>query len=251
LKDCNTPHIVPCVGLTKEPNTKKDYIVLQSSKNGNLEDFLVSNSTKVNWSTRRKIARDIAKGLGTLHIYGIIHCNLKTKNIILTGEGWPPNSIAISDFGLSCLENESREHGTICGVLPFIAPEVLRGEKYTKAADIYSFGLILWRLTSNEPLYPNRFEDRSDEIYFILDVCSDNDPLRPSIIDGTPLAYVELMKRCWDSDPSKRPTISEIIHELINMDLDSPPYRSKVNEVVRENSDGGKKSSTASINIFF
>ncbi len=49
----------------------------------------------------------------------------------------------ISDLGLSKPADKPSETNEIYGVLPYIAPEFLHGKLYTKAADIYSFGIIM------------------------------------------------------------------------------------------------------------
>ena len=92
----------------------------------------------------------------------------------------------------------------IYGVLPYVAPEVLRGEPYTMKADIYSLGMIMWELSSNQPPFANRAHDYT----LALDVCNG---LRPPIIDGTPKGYMAAMLRCWDAKPSRRPQASELL----------------------------------------
>ncbi|RHZ87884.1 hypothetical protein Glove_29g123 [Diversispora epigaea] len=62
----------------------------------------------------------------------------------------------ISDFGLSKLIGENpnnSEKKNIFGVLPYIAPEVLSGEEYTKAADVYSYGIIAYEIVTGFPPY--------------------------------------------------------------------------------------------------
>jgi serine/threonine protein kinase len=110
----------------------------------------------------------------------------------------------ISDFGLSRPVTKTINSNEIYGVIPYIAPEVLRGKPYTKAADIYSFGIIMWEFTSGIPA----FNDRSHDFDLSLDICIG---LRPKIIEGTPPVYARLMKRCWNSDPNKRPTVDELV----------------------------------------
>ncbi|EXX54184.1 hypothetical protein RirG_237050 [Rhizophagus irregularis DAOM 197198w] len=82
-----------------------------------------------------------------------------------------------------------------------MAPEVLRGKPYTKAADIYSFGIIMWEFTS-------AFNNRPHDFDLSLDICKG---LRPKIVEDTLPVYARLMKRCWDSDPNKTDELVEIL----------------------------------------
>src|SRR6185437_10081355 len=106
-------------------------------------------------------------------------------------------------LGLSKSATESDNDNEIYGIIPYVAPEIFQGQKYTKASDIYSFGMIMWELmTGRRP-----FWDQSHDTYLIIKIC---DGLRPPIVTNAPEGYIELMQRCWHSDPMKRPAASEI-----------------------------------------
>ena len=62
----------------------------------------------------------------------------------------------------------------------------------------------MWELFSGH----SPFDDRAHDHYLILEICKG---LRPPILPNMPKEYVEMMKKCWDVDPSKRPTISELL----------------------------------------
>ncbi|GBB91633.1 hypothetical protein RclHR1_00190046 [Rhizophagus clarus] len=91
----------------------------------------------------------------------------------------------------------------IYGVIPFMAPEVLRGNPHTTASDIYSFSIIMWEFTSGVP----PFNDRAHELQLSLSICKGE---RPEIIENTPQCYVDLMEKCWNGDPLKRPSAQEV-----------------------------------------
>src|SRR5256886_9707901 len=91
---------------------------------------------------------------------------------------------------------------TVTGVQTCALP-ILRGKPYTPASDIYSFAMIMWELTSRVP----PFDDRAHDFHLSLSICKGE---RPEIIDGTPQCYIDLMKKCWDLDPLKRPPASEL-----------------------------------------
>ncbi len=77
------------------------------------------------------------------------------------------------------------------------------GNPYTKAADIYSFGIIMWEMTCGIPAFNNMPHDFN----LSLNICQG---LRPNIIEGTVPEYAEL-KKCWDPNPNKRLTAEELI----------------------------------------
>ncbi|POG60798.1 kinase-like domain-containing protein, partial [Rhizophagus irregularis DAOM 181602=DAOM 197198] len=81
-----------------------------------------------------------------------------------------------------------------------MAPEILRKKPYTPASDIYSFSIIMWEFTSGIP----PFNHEAHDLQLSLSICEGK---RPKIIKNTPKCYIDLMKKCWDSDPSNRPTI--------------------------------------------
>jgi hypothetical protein len=92
-------------------------------------------------------------------------------------------------------------------VIPYIAPEIFKGSAFSKASDIYSLSMIMWELTTGCKPFANVEHDHS-LIYKIVD------GIRPEITEDTPQCYADLMKRCWDPDPKKRPSISEFYGEI-------------------------------------
>ncbi|EXX69396.1 polo kinase CDC5 [Rhizophagus irregularis DAOM 197198w] len=103
-------------------------------------------------------------------------------------------------FGEVGNEDETK----IYGVMPYVAPEVLRGKLYTQAADIYSLGMIMYFVaTGRQPFY-----DRAHDHLLALDICKG---VRPEINEPeAPSCYISLMKKCWDSDLNNRPNIIEV-----------------------------------------
>ena len=66
-----------------------------------------------------------------------------------------------------------------------------------------SVGMLMWEIFSGHP----PFDDRPHDHNLIFDIC---EGLRPPILPEMPQDYVEMMQKCWDVDPSKRPTIGEL-----------------------------------------
>ncbi|RGB40708.1 kinase-like domain-containing protein, partial [Rhizophagus diaphanus] len=104
------------------------------------------------------------------------HKDFHSGNILFSG------SMFISDLGMcqpaNNKEKPDKKEG-VYGVLPYMAPEVLRGYQYTKAADIYSFGIIMNEFLSEE--IP--FNDIPHDHILAVKICKG---LRPKISEGTP-----------------------------------------------------------------
>src|SRR5947199_10821560 len=96
----------------------------------------------------------------------------------------------ISDMGL-CGEVGNTDETKIYGVLPYVAPEVLRGKLYTQAADIYSFGIVAYELLANAYPYVDANLDDTD---LALAVCQG---LRPNVGEvKIPQMLKDLIKSC-------------------------------------------------------
>src|SRR5436305_74463 len=99
----------------------------------------------------------------------------------------------------------------IYGVMPYVAPEVLRGKPYTQAADMYSFGMVMYFVaTHRQP-----FADRAHDQNLALSICNG---IRPEIIEKeAPKCYIDLMKKCWDPNPDNRPNAIEVEKSIISI----------------------------------
>src|SRR5437764_3304625 len=108
----------------------------------------------------------------------------------------------------------------IYGVMPYVAPEVLKGKPYTQAADIYSFGMIMYFVaTGSQP-----FADRAHDQDLVLSICNG---VRPEITEKeAPKCYIDLVKKCWDPNPDNRPSALEI-EKLIESFNYSSDYKIK------------------------
>ncbi|GBB92249.1 hypothetical protein RclHR1_01990021 [Rhizophagus clarus] len=176
--------IIKCHGITKDPTTDEYMIVMNYADGGNLHNYLHNN-------------------FQIIHKINFIHRDLHSGNILLTAQ----DSWKIGDFGLSQPAYNTTINNEIYGVIPYIAPEIFHGAKFSKASDIYSLGMIMWELTSGcKP-----FADVEHDISLI---CKIIDGKRPEITNDTPECFANLMKRCWDPNPSKRPYTSEILDTI-------------------------------------
>merc|ERR1712137_1240732 len=89
----------------------------------------------------------------------------------------------------------------------WLAPEIMKNEEYTEKADVYSYGVMLYELASREDFFGDttfmsQLENRVIE------------GERPIIPSDTPTEFAELITRCWDGDPEKRPPFYEVVDKL-------------------------------------
>ncbi|RIB05504.1 kinase-like domain-containing protein [Gigaspora rosea] len=193
--------ILRCYGLTKDDEGYM--LVMQLAKYGNLESFLLSeNFNQMKWlDNKLPILANIANGLRIIHKEGLIHCDLHCGNILIGNY----NMAYITDFGLSKFHDRENSELQVRGRVQFIAPEVFKNGNFSFKSDIYSFGIIMWMFSSG--ILPFHNSQYSNQLSLSLDICGGT---RPQITEGTPPCYVKLMQRCWDPEPEKRPSSSEI-----------------------------------------
>ena len=193
--------IVKCYGISQDPKTKNYVIVMEYMKGGNLREYLKNEYSEMDLLKKLIKLLDIINGLKDIHDQNLVHRDFHSGNILNDLNDLYED--CITDLGLSCPANHQKEEGKIFGVLPYIAPEVLQGQPYIQASDIYSFGIIAYELLANSYPCPEM-----NDLELSLKICQG---YRPNI-DEIPLPQEmkDLIKRCWDANPKKRPSTGEL-----------------------------------------
>lgn len=161
------------------------------------------------------LAHQIAQGLNFLHSEGIVHQDLHHGNILIDETGRP----IITDFGQSrdvaqlSRGRYSRSYGQV-GMLPYVPPERFLQQRYTKECDIYSLAMILWYISAGEPPFHDRYDDEDFDSILASDIIEGE---RPSISNAVPEDYRKLMTECWQDQPDKRASSSEVVAVLQRM----------------------------------
>jgi len=180
-------------------------MVIEYCNNGNLRNYLNKSENYIDYKFKIDKLQQIARGLLDIHNAGKIHKDFHSGNILYDG-----SYSLISDLGMcqpANNEKQSVKQEGIYGVLPYMAPEVLRGYQYTKAADIYSFGIIMNEFLSEE--IP--FNDIPHDDFLAIKICKG---FRPNIFKYTPKSLADLITKCWDAKAENRPTAKELYQKL-------------------------------------
>ncbi|KLL02682.1 MAG: hypothetical protein MRECE_53c001 [Mycoplasmataceae bacterium CE_OT135] len=199
-------NIVPCYGLSQDPQTGNYLMVMQYMPEGNLRKYLSKKNKELTLKDKLSQLVNISRGLKDLHQKNLIHRDFHSGNIL---KGIEKTSCLITDLGLCKPADETNEEEKIFGVMPYVAPEVLNSKPYTQASDIYSFGIVAYEILSGLPPY----YDKAHDIHLALEICQG---LRPEFNIKIPQLLEDLINRCWDADPRKRPTANELEKILRN-----------------------------------
>jgi len=133
----------------------------------------------------------------------ILHRDLKSHNLLVD----ETFKVKISDFGLSKIVEKMNSTMTSCGTAAWAAPEILKNNRYTEKADVYSFGVCLWEFWTRRDPY-----EGMPTFQIIFNVGTAN--MRPLIPEDCPTDYAQLMMDCWQTDPTARPSFEQILKRL-------------------------------------
>lgn len=184
------------------------FIAMEYLPGGTLQDCLQEHFP-LPQSELRRIVEQICFGLQQIHSQGIIHRDIKTANIMLDAE----KNIRIMDFGLSRspIVTSMTSLGTAMGTLGYVAPEQITNINVDHRTDIFSLGVVLYELLTNE--LPFKGQNEMALIHSIFNtVPTPPSEIRPEISPEMDA----LVERCLAKEPEQRfSSISEFHGEFI------------------------------------
>ncbi|MCI4394888.1 hypothetical protein PGIGA_G00173930 [Pangasianodon gigas] len=214
MRHGGNPNVLRILGVYQsQPQGERSAIqmglVMEYMERGSLADLQVALNGPPPWPLTFRIINQIALGMNFLHQLTppLLHLDLKPSNVLLDDS----LNAKLTDFGLAKIAKSTskvieEKDEDAAGTTSYMPPEAFRSSRYvpTFSSDIYSYGILLWSVTTGKQPYSInvsslvRFRvregDRPDLKY-----------LDSSQADGL-VDLTDLMMRCWDSDPNKRPT---------------------------------------------
>uniref|UniRef100_A0AAG5CYD8 mitogen-activated protein kinase kinase kinase n=1 Tax=Anopheles atroparvus TaxID=41427 RepID=A0AAG5CYD8_ANOAO len=203
------PNIVALKGVCLDPQTL--CLVMEYARGGSLNKILAGRKIPpdvlVDWAIQ------IARGMKYLHCeapISVLHRDLKSSNILISESvqhGHLHNkTLKITDFGLA-REAYRTTRMSAAGTFAWMPPEVIKSGTYSKASDVWSYGVLLWELLTGEVPYKG-----FDSLSVAYGVAVNS--LRLPVPKTCPEAWGKLMKSCWEIDPHRRPSFREIEKDL-------------------------------------
>ncbi|BDA51599.1 probable Ephrin type-A receptor 5 at C-terminar half [Coccomyxa sp. Obi] len=191
----------------------KTLLVMEYADQRSLHTAISAGRLKGNLEAILLCAMDVAAGMRYLHSVDVVHADLKPANVLLKSVRRTPGdprgfACKIADFGMARLISADGSHASTdeMGSLPYLAPETLQQGGLTKAADVYSYAILLLELWSGEAAY-------QDQNYHgvLYSVFSGHRPLMPA---DAPAPYRALIEDCWAADAKARPSFDDVITRL-------------------------------------
>ncbi|XP_042686379.1 kinase suppressor of Ras 1 isoform X5 [Centrocercus urophasianus] len=194
-------------------------IITSFCKGRTLHSFVRDPKISLDINKTRQIAQEIIKGMGYLHAKGIVHKDLKSKNVF-----YDNGKVVITDFGLFGIsgvvqegrrENELKlPHDWLCYLAPEIVREMAPGKDedrlpFSKAADIYAFGTVWYELQAREWPFKNQ---PAEALIWQIGSGEGVKQILATISLGKEIN--EILSACWSFDLSERPSFTVLMDML-------------------------------------
>ncbi|KYQ90241.1 LISK family protein kinase [Tieghemostelium lacteum] len=213
LKEIRHPGIVQFLGVTRQQNSDGEleiYIITEFMDGGDLFDSLIFGDQPLSWKEKLRISLDIAQACRYLQARGILHRDLKSQNVLLGSN----KRAKLCDLGLArVFDDRINKRLTYVGSDRWMAPEISMGEQYDFKVDVFSFGIVLVEIITNQ-VPDERYPQKRFEF--------DNMSFLKKVPRECPPDFASLCCDCTQTDPKKRPDFTKIL-TTINQIYESLP----------------------------
>ena len=213
------PHIAKIMDAVMEEEV--NYVVMEYVEGGTLDEFTAIDKL-LPVDKISEIAYKCCKALEYAQHQGVIHRDIKPANILMSGE----DDIKISDFGAAALQSDKSTQVTGVGSPAYMSPEQVKEEKLTHQTDIYSLGVVMYKLLTGK--LPFDASNNSSMIYNIINIAPKNpSTFRPDI----PPEMDAIVKKAMAKDTAKRyQTWDEFANDLVGFSTDIVPNKKNIQD---------------------
>lgn len=205
------PNIITLLDIYEQDNIMA--IVMEMIHGCTLKEFIKVRGIP-SWGEVVGISDAILSGLEAAHAIGVIHRDLKLSNVFLGDDG----TIKLMDFGLAKTTKASEDltaSGTMVGTYYYMAPEQITGGELDGRTDLYSFGIMLYRICTGQ--LP--FTSSGGGEFEIMEKQVRQTPVRPETINADiPPALADIIMQLLEKTPDDRPadctTVKSMLHEV-------------------------------------
>ncbi|XP_015958937.1 mitogen-activated protein kinase kinase kinase 18-like [Arachis duranensis] len=208
LSSLNCPQIVKYKGydVTYEDGRYFYNLFLEYAPRGTLLDVIAHynhGGATMEHSLASVYTRQILLGLNYLHSNGIVHCDVKGQNVLITQHG-----AKIADFGCARKVGSGAggRGGVIAGTPAFMAPEVARGDEQGFPADVWALGCTILEMVTGKPPWNDVSGDPVSVLYRV-----GFSGEAPEIPESVSEEVKDFLGKCLRSEASKRWTVKELL----------------------------------------
>ncbi|RLN27536.1 mitogen-activated protein kinase kinase kinase ANP1-like [Panicum miliaceum] len=194
-----SPHVVPCIGGRGGRDGSYE-LFLEFAPGGTLADAAARCGGRLAERDAAAYAADVARGLAYVHGAGLVHGDVKPRNVVIGGDG----RAKLADFG--CARSAGAAAGAIGGTPAFMAPEVARGEEQGPAADVWALGCTVLEIATGCAPWSGVVGDVLAAVRLIG--YTDAAPEVPRWLSAEARDFVG---RCLARRPGDRPTAAQLL----------------------------------------
>lgn len=193
------------------------FLVMELVEGSTLADLIPPGGMPLDLMLR--IAVQLADALRTAHRRGIIHRDIKPRNLMIDAK----ERLKVLDFGIAKrlpaedeptlvggepVEPELTREGQILGTVSYMSPEQLQGLPLDARSDLFSVGVVLYEMATGR--LPFRSQGPAGQVLQILE---EKIPLPGVVRAGLPRRFDEIVARCLEGDPRQRYQSAQVLHD--------------------------------------
>ena len=199
------PNIVNIYDVGEDQN--RHYIIMEYVAGETLKK-LIQREGSLSVELSLRIAREIACALSHAHAHHLVHCDIKSHNILVTADG----RVKVADFGIAraITSTTMTYDGNVVGSVHYFSPEQAKGTQITPKSDVYSLGIVLYEMLTG------RLPFHGETTVSVALKHLQEEPVALRQLDGQIPPIVEaIVLKALTKDPGERPDSLGLIEDIV------------------------------------